>query len=154
MKVLYIQYAYPLIVEPMLLTNSILKLDYNPATDVLVTCMPDLRTYALAEVSYCLDLMVESIRTYDIKKMLLDSSQTLIEVEDASYKAVMAQFAWALADTHLKKIARVGTADIMREDKAAKLASELRAEVNLPVEYKSFISQTEAMNWLLAGEQA
>ena len=141
-------------VEPMLLHDSIIKLDYNPATDVLVTCMPDLRPYALPEVSYCLELMVESIRNYNIKKMLLDSSHTLIEVEDASYKAVMAQFAWALADTHLKKIARVGTDDIKREDKAARLASELRAEVNLPVEYKSFLSHTEAMNWLLAGEQA
>ena len=133
----------------MLLNDSVIKLDYNPATDVLVTCMPDLRPYALAEVSYCLDLIVESIRTYDIKNLLLDSSKSVLDLEDEAYKALTTPFAIALGSTHLKKIARVGTADIKREDKAIKLSVELQAELNYPIAYKSFPNQDAAMAWLL-----
>jgi hypothetical protein len=35
-------------------SSGIIKLDYNPATDILVTSMPDIRQFEMAEVKYCL----------------------------------------------------------------------------------------------------
>jgi hypothetical protein len=134
----------------MLIHSGIVKLDYNPSTDVLETCMPDIRQFGLSEVSFCLELIVDSIKNYDIKYLLLDSSKSVIEVDDEAYKAIITKLALDLMNSHLKKIARIGTKDTQREEKAAKVATELRLELNLPIDYKSFNSKAEALDWLLA----
>lgn len=64
----------------MLIYSGVITLDYDPPTDILETSMPDIKEFALSEVSFCLGLIVESIRNYDIKHLLLDSSKSVIEV--------------------------------------------------------------------------
>ena len=136
----------------MLLYNGIITLDYNPATDVLVTSMPDIRQFALAEVTFCLDLIVDNVRNYDIKNLLLDSSQSIIEVEEEAYKAITTQFSRDLMNTRLRKLARVGPANTKRkrEEKSNRLATEIRQELRLSIAFKSFNSRATAMEWLLA----
>ena len=48
--------------------------------------------------------------------------------------------------------ARVG--DASREAKAAKATSEVKQQLNLPIQFKSFTNQAEAMAWLSASEEA
>jgi hypothetical protein len=134
----------------MQLYNGIITLDYNPSTDVLVTSMPDIKQFGLSEVSFCLGLIVDSIRNYDIKNLLLDSSKSVIEVEDEAYKTITTKFSKELMTTRLKKIARVATTDNNREKKSAKLSAEIKQELNLPVVFANFTSQTEAMLWLIS----
>jgi hypothetical protein len=138
----------------MLLYNGIITLDYNPTTDILLTSMPDVKQFTLPEVSFCLGLIVDNIRNFDIKNLLLDSSQSVVEIEEESYKAITSKFAVDLMSTRLQKIARVGTTDTSREEKSAKLSTELKQELNLPIAFKNFSNQTEAMAWLLASEAA
>ncbi|MFD3002892.1 hypothetical protein ACFS7Z_21170 [Pontibacter toksunensis] len=133
----------------MLIYSGIITLDYNPATDVLATSMPDIREFSLSQVAYCLDLIVESIKGYDIKYLLLDSSKSVVEVEDEAYKATTLKFSQALMSTRLKKIARVGTEDTKREEKSAKVAKELKQELNLPIDFRNYADRVEAMDWLL-----
>lgn len=133
----------------MLIYSGIITLDYDLTTDVLVTSMPDVRQFALSEVSFCLELIVDNIRNYDIKNLLLDSSKSVIEVEEEAYKAIITKFMMDLMSTRLKKIARVGTTDTKREENSAKLSSELRKELNLPIQFKTFTSKADAMEWLI-----
>lgn len=133
----------------MIIHNGIITLDYDPAKDVLVTSLPDIREFASSEVSFCLGLIIESIRNFDIKYLLLDSSNSVVEVEDEAYKTITKSFALDLMSTRLKKLARVGTKDIKREEKSAKISEELRQEVNLPMEFGNFSTKEEAMEWLL-----
>lgn len=133
----------------MLIYSGIITLDYDLTTDVLVTSMPDVRQFALSEVSFCLELIVDNIRNYDIKNLLLDSSKSVIEVEEEAYKAITTKFMMDLMSTRLKKIARVGTTDTKREENSAKLSSELRKELNLPIQFKTFTSKADAMEWLI-----
>jgi len=137
----------------MIIHNGIIKLDYNPTTDVLVTSMPDVRQFGLSEVNFCLGLIVDSIKNYDIKYLLLDSSKSVVEADNESYKAITTKFALDLMHTRLKKIARIGTTDANREEKSAKVATEIRQGMNLPVEFQNFNSQAEAMGWLLTPER-
>lgn len=111
--------------------------------------MPDVTQLALPEVSACLDIVVSNIRNYDIKKLLLDSSKSVIEAEDEAYKAVTTKFGLDLMNTRLKKIARVATTDTKREAKSAQVSAELRRELNLPIEFRNFSNQADAMEWLL-----
>lgn len=138
----------------MLIYSGIITLDYNPATDVLATSMPDIREFSSSEVGYCLDLIIESIKGYDIKYLLLDSSKSVVEIEDEAYKATIMKFSMALMSTRLKKIARIGTEDTKREEKSAKVAQELKQELNMPIDFKNFSDKTEAMDWLLETARA
>lgn len=133
----------------MQLHNGLITLDYDPATDILATTMPDVREFGTEEVAYCLNMIVDSIIGYDIKYLLLDASTSVINVEEEAYKAVSMKFGIDLLDSRLEKLARVGTADSKREEKAAKVSAELREEVNLPLEFQNFANREEAMIWLL-----
>jgi len=134
----------------MLIHSGIITLDYSPATDVLVTSMPDIKEFGASEVSFCFGLIVENVRNYHIKNLLLDSSKSIVEVEDEAYKAITMKFAMDLMGTRLKKLARVGTIDTEREEKSAKLSADIKQEVNLPVEFRNFATREEAMEWLLS----
>lgn len=134
----------------MLIYTGIITLDYDPATDVLVTGMPDVRQFGLSEVSFCLGLIVETIRNYDIKHLLLDASQSVVEMEGEAYRALTAKFSTDLMKTRLKKMARVATADAGREERSASISAEL----HLPMASRNFPSQAEAMGWLLSSAQA
>ncbi|GHA81459.1 hypothetical protein [Pontibacter akesuensis] len=131
----------------MVLHDKIIRLDYNPATDILETSMPDVTHFMLSEVKMCLDVIVTNIRNYDIKKLLLDASNSVIEMDedDEAYKAVAMKFGMDLLGTRLKKIARVESADARREAKS----EEARQQANLPMEFRNFSSRDEAMSWLL-----
>lgn len=135
----------------MLLYNGIITLDYNPATDVLATELPDVRQFGLLELRFCLDLIVKSVINYDIKQLLLDSSHSVVGIEDEAHRAVTADFGTDLMKTRLRRIARVGAADAAREEKAARVAHELRQE--LPIKVRTFPSRNEAMGWLQPLEQ-
>lgn len=134
----------------MLLHSGIINLDYNPASDVLVTSLPDIKQFSLSEADFCFGLIVQSIREYDIKKLLLDSSNSVIEVDDEAYKSIAAKFAMNLMGTRLERLARVGTADAVREEKSAKVSADVRQELTLPMEFRNFTSRGEAMDWLLS----
>ena len=132
----------------MLIYTGIITLDYNPATDVLVTGMPDIRQFGLAEVSFCLGLIVETIRNYDIKHLLLDANQSVVEMEDEPYRTLTAKFSTDLMQTRLRKMARVATADAGQEERPS-----ISAELHLPMASRNFPSQAEAMGWLLSSAQ-
>lgn len=66
--------------------------------------------------------------------------------------AVSRKFGIDLMGTRLKKIARLGTADEKREERAASVSQDLRQELSLPVEFKNFFSKDQAMDWLMEKE--
>jgi len=133
----------------MKIYSGMIELDYDPATDILTTSMPDLREFSLPEVKMCLEIVVSNIRNYDIKKLLLDSSGSVVEIDDEAYKAVVAKFTMDLMATRLKKLARVATTSPAREQKSTKLANEIRQEFRTTVEFANFPSKPEALKWLL-----
>ncbi len=138
----------------MLLYSGIITLDYNPTTDVLVTSMPDVRAVALAEVKYCLSLIVDTIRHYHITNLLLDARQSIMEVNETDYQAITTQFAQDLMRTRLQKIARVHTQNAPREARSAQTAQDLRQNHHFTIRVQTFGTPEEAFVWLLAKEQA
>lgn len=134
----------------MILQNCDIKLDYNPATDILEIEYPDMYSYQLSEIRYSMELMVESIRNFDIKRLLFDSSKTLISVSDYEYLQVMDQLVSLLVTTRLQKVARIALLDIAREKiEHAKIILQAEA-TGLPFQLKTFRNRTDAKIWLVS----
>lgn len=136
----------------ILYQNALIKLDYNPSTDILFIEWPHVEPYTLPEIRRTLELVVEYIRNYDVKKLLIDGSKTQVspQLEEVEYKALVTQFVQDLKKTRLQKAARIITQDKVREARSKELAAELKQEVQLTVQDRSFATRSEALEWLLA----
>jgi small-conductance mechanosensitive channel len=132
----------------VLFENSIVKLDYDPATDIIEVAYPDLHTYLLAEIKYTIDQMVDIIKSYDIKKLLLDSSKTRISVSEEESREISAYLARGLATTRIQKVARLQSPSQSVEKLAQNNIKNLEQSKVMPFQLTNFSDKTEAIVWL------
>ena len=133
----------------ILLHNSIVELNYDPATDVLEVAYPDLHDYLLLEVKHTIDIMIETIKNYNISKLLLDSSRTSILVSAERSTEVSMHLAAGLASTRLLKLARVQSLNSTVETTAQNNISHISASLNLPFKLQNFSCKAEGLAWLV-----
>lgn len=134
----------------ILFSNGLITLDYDPATDVLSVALPDIRHFGTTEVERSLELIVETITNYDIKKLFLDSSKAIVEVDDEAYRNIIMKFSRDLMKTRLRFIARVGSTLEKQEKRAKQVADEVQQVTTMPVEFSNFTNPAEAMEWLVS----
>lgn len=132
----------------ILLQNNILKLVYNPATDILEVNYPDLQGYLLPEIKNSIIHMVEVIRNYDVKLLLIDVSKTIVDVSDDENRELSVLLAAELKRTRLMKMARVYTLDNIREEKAQSNIKLIKQLGLLPYKVRSFMEKESALKWL------
>jgi small-conductance mechanosensitive channel len=132
----------------VLFENSIVKLDYDPATDIIEVAYPDLHTYLLAEIKYTIDQMVDIIKSYDIKKLLLDSSKTRISVSEEESREISTYLARGLATTRIQKVARLQSPSQSVEKLAQSNIKNLEQSKVMPFQLTNFSDKTEAIVWL------
>ncbi|GHA80015.1 hypothetical protein [Pontibacter akesuensis] len=128
--------------------NSIITLDYDPATDILEVALPDMQAHSISEVERCLHIIVEHVISYDVKKLLLDSSKAVVEVEDETYRSLILQFSRELINTRLQKVARIATPVASQEHRANLMAQEVH-QLKPAVAYENFAGRAAALDWLL-----
>lgn len=128
----------------MIIPNPIVKLDYDPARDILSVEWPDFNDYSVSEAMFILDIVIDTIKGYDVKYLLTDTRNRMVDVPDARYKEIILKFARDLSTTRLQKLARVVTENTLRE----KPIQEVRQESNLTIPMKNFSSAGEAIYWL------
>jgi hypothetical protein len=132
----------------ILLENGVLRLEYDPATDILQVRYPDLSSFLLSEIRHSLKIMVETIRNYDVRKLLLDASHTAIEVSNEENRELTMELASMLANTRLLKVARVQPFDAKKEMRAQENIEAARRAGLLPYEVSTFSNRMEAIHWL------
>jgi len=131
--------------------NGLITLDYDPAIDVLTVELPNAAQFGIPELSRSLETVAENIQNYDIKKLLLDSSNVVVEqIRDDAYKSVVEKFVLTLTKTRLQKLARVNSARVTQDQRVAQVTSEATQKYNAPINIKMFSSRAAAQDWLLA----
>lgn len=130
--------------------NSIIRLDYSPATDILEVKYPDLQKFMLLEIKESLKLMVETIRNYDVKRLLLDASSTYIEISEEENRMLSLQLAEELTRTRLQRVARIQPKDPEKELRAQQNIKQIEKEIVLPYQIHTFSDRAEALKWLSA----
>ncbi len=137
----------------ILYQNSLMILDYDPATDILNVDWPNAEFYLLSEVRFTLLKMADYIKHYDVKRLLIDASKTKSNPEllnSDQYREIVLEFTQNLTKTRLQKSARIAALDQSREEKTREITANLQQKTNYQFESKTFASKTEARNWLLA----
>jgi len=133
----------------ILFQNSIVKLDYNPATDILEIEYPDLHGYLLLEIKHNINIIVDIIKSYDVKKLILDSTRTVIAVSEEESKEVAMYLAAGIMTTRVQKVARLQSLNSDVEKTAQDNVGHIERAQTLPFQIQNFTSKTEATLWLL-----
>ncbi|RDV11947.1 hypothetical protein DXT99_23275 [Pontibacter diazotrophicus] len=129
--------------------NSFIKLDYEPTTDVLSVNMPTVNVVNMSEVKHTLEIIVEHVRSYDVKRLLVDARKTEIEIDEDIYTAIVSEFSRSLMATRLQKVARIVSSSTVRENVVKKVYGENK----LTLEFKNFTDIAPAMEWLVQRER-
>lgn len=124
--------------------SGFLVLDYEPATDILSFEMPTVDEVVMPEMKRSLSIIVEHVRNYDVKRVLLDARQTNIWVNEESYACIITEFYQNLMATRVQKIARLVRPDSKRE----KILLNLLSNITLLVEVQHFTEVNTALEWL------
>jgi hypothetical protein len=132
----------------ILIDNGVVKLDYDPATDILHVNYPDLHGYLVPEINYNIDLIVDQVRSYDIKYLLLDARQTVVSIDAEASRKVAVYLASSLTKTRLKKVARVASPNPALEKRSESTIQTITTTIELPYQLNSFTEVEEAINWL------
>lgn len=128
----------------ILFQNGLIKLDYDPTTDILFVDMPTVNNLVMPEVRQALRIIVEHVRNYDVKRLLVDARKTEVEVSEDIYASMLAEFSRELMATRLKKLARIVTSSSVRENVVKKVYDDNK----LTIELQSFTELAPALEWL------
>jgi hypothetical protein len=134
----------------ILYQDSLIVLDYNPVTDVLVVQWPDFQKFSLAQIEDSFRLLVENIKRYDIKKLLIDSGATHTDANNKDYLALIYQLGKNFNTTRLEKIARVVTKNPVWEGQLSGSTEKLQSDYQSDIEYLNFDDKEAALAWLEA----
>lgn len=132
----------------ILFKNSIIQLDYNPAADILDVAYPDLHGFLIPEIKHSIDILVDNVRNYDVKRVLLDSTRTLILVSEAESREVATYLAGGLMKTRVQKVARLQSSSTVVEATAQGNIQHIRQTQALPFLLQNFTVREEAVAWL------
>ena len=133
----------------MIIPNKFIRLEYDPATDILFVEWPNIHDYTVPELRHILSELVKTVRSYDIKKVLADSTRSVVTLPPAEYGAIVDQLTRDLMATRLQKFARLTTGQGMREQAAGK-AGETGVGV---IQVRNFNDREEALRWLAGLEE-
>ncbi|MFB9864104.1 STAS/SEC14 domain-containing protein [Rufibacter immobilis] len=124
--------------------NGFIELDYDPATDILWFEMPNVDDVVMPEMKRCLKVIVEHVRNYDVKRILLDARKTDILGGNEGYATIITEFYRDLMLTRVRRVARLVTPESIREN----LVKRTLAKMNISFEVQAFTDTDSAMKWL------
>lgn len=134
----------------ILFDNSLIRLDYDLATDILEVEYPDLHDYLLSDIKRSIDTLLDNIKNYDVKRLLLDSTRTIISVGDEESREISTYLAAGLTKTRVQKVARVQSPSAAVENTAQHNIRHIQESRMLSFELQNFSSKALAMEWLLS----
>ena len=130
----------------VLFANSIVVLNYDPATDIAVVQCPDLHDYMLAETKYSIDMLIKTIRNYDVRKPLLDSTRTTISVGSKQSREIATYLALGVMKTRVVKVARIQSPSCSVENHAEGNIKHIQERHRLSFQLKNFTSKEAAIS--------
>ncbi|MBC3538363.1 hypothetical protein ACFSC6_08455 [Rufibacter sediminis] len=134
----------------ILFQNHLIILDYNPSTDILSVDWPNVNSYDLLEIERSLSILVDYIRSYDVKRLLIDSSKTVIhpDIDRTTYLDIVTRFAKNLQNTRLQKSASILHTDTIRQQESEQISEEVTSKVELKIQSQTFATKKAALEWL------
>lgn len=129
--------------------DGLTEMEYDVTADLLKVRWLDSKRSTEPELNYTIGILLDKIRNYDIKKLLIDAREDVEGVTDEEYVEMNVNFAKLLANTRLVKVARLGTNNLNRENFIQELAEDILSLPDTKLQYHNFRDEQTAIQWLL-----
>lgn len=124
--------------------NGFINLEYDPVIDVIYVIMPTVDRTDLPKVEQSLAIIVEHVKNFYIRNMLLDVRDAKVFINEKAYASMISNFSRALLDSHLQKMARVVDESSLRES----IVHDIFIDKTLSLVARSFTEVVPALEWL------
>lgn len=129
--------------------DGLIELKYEVANDILTMDWPDLTGFTMPEINYSIRKLIDTLRHYDIKYLLVNSQQSSVsELTRTEYQRVLMNFVQQLMTTRLQKLARISTTDTSRENVVDGIAEVALVKLGIKFEFRNFQNTDAALGWL------
>ncbi|WP_114777431.1 hypothetical protein [Botryobacter ruber] len=127
----------------MIIPSPLITLDYNPAKDVLIVEWPDIQEFSITEVKHSLQDIINTVKFYDVKNLLVDSRKAVIGVSKEEYTTIASGFIKELSGTRIQKVARLESNNKVKEAQVKEISPLITA-----IAFQNFSDFNEALRWL------
>lgn len=129
--------------------DGLIELNYDVRSDILSVRWPDLNGITISELEFSITKLVDTLRHYDIKNLLIDSrSSKIADITREEHLKVLLEFVKLLMTTRLEKLARIETTDIGREGVVDIAAEEAINRLGIRFDFRNFSDEVSAREWL------
>jgi len=133
--------------------TSLMDLHYDLNTDIMSVRWPVVDEINDSERGENYRLIRESISSYYINRFLLDAQLNTKVPDTENLRSAISQFFRSIADTGLRKLARVASQTDEREMRASRVFLETSHLGPKDLQFEIFRTEQEAVKWLLADQQ-
>ena len=119
---------------------------YDVKHDMVCVKWPTIESLYLPEILNSIKVLVENIKNYNIRHLLIDATETKTHSSNEDANKVVYALMSGLEKTRLEKLARVESAVSERESVLKQMLPEVAVQVNF--EIKFFKDIASALNWL------
>ncbi|MBC5774751.1 hypothetical protein H8S95_11810 [Pontibacter sp. KCTC 32443] len=129
--------------------DGLIELNYDVVHDILKVNWPDLTGATMPEINYSLKKLIDTLRHFDIKRLMVDSrGSSVADISREDHQAIIFNFAKKLMSTRLEKMARIETKDNARETVVVQTAEEAIHNLGIQYQFRNFSDELSAYKWL------
>ncbi|NDK55812.1 hypothetical protein [Pontibacter fetidus] len=129
--------------------DGLIELNYDVKWDVLSVRWPDLNGITISELEFSFAKLIDTLRHYDIKNMLIDTTASKVsEITQEQHLSLLIRFVKLVMTTRLQKLARIETADAGRENVVDIAAEEAINRLGIQFDFRNFSDEVSALEWL------
>lgn len=128
--------------------DGLVELNYDVVQDILSFRWPDLSGMTMPEIDFSLKKLIDTLRHYDIKNLLVDSRQSKTDLSKDDHLALLLRFSEYLMSTRLQKMARLATSDLSRENVVDFAVEEAVNRIGITFVFRNFTDEASALKWL------
>jgi len=129
-------------------SDSLLHLELDPKTDILKVKWPHLVDEPMLIVRPTFSKIFDTIKYFNVAKLLVDTRNTNTNIPAEDFKKLSREFVEVLADSNLKKLARIIYAQPQRELRAKIFIEALTDRLGSTFKSREFDDEKSALAWL------
>ncbi len=132
----------------ILYQDSLLSLDYDASTDIMYVQWPNLTDADLPDLQTAIKALIDTIKHYDIKKLLIDSRVSRVDIPDEIYRPLIFSLIGQLKESRIQRMARVMPENTYREVHLQSYTQQMQAANMFTYAIAEFESKEKAFAWL------
>ena len=138
----------------VLFQDFTIVIERQPDTNIICVCWLEQQVFRMSDFEYSFHNLMENIEKFGTKKLLAQSSRSMIHLPEEQFTSVILLLQSGLAHSKIEKVARISSDNSPEDMKCIKYFEHIINEMQLEIDFKNFDKRKEALAWLSGSSAA